>query len=113
MRPKEMIKSSWKFNISISDEFDIKYLFKFFMESGPLPWIVLSSLRTSDLASGFKAHIVFVNIVTCMSDYRRGLDWWLDLFYTLTHDSWLHFIIHSYTHTSILSLLQSPLVVLW
>jgi hypothetical protein len=33
------------------------------------------------------------NIVTCMSDYRRGLDWWLDLLttYTLTtHDYALH-----------------------
>jgi hypothetical protein len=28
-----------------------------------------------------------------MSDYRRGLDWWLDLLTTLTHDSLLQVII--------------------
>jgi hypothetical protein len=52
-----------------------------------------------------------------MSDYRRGLVWWLDLLTTLTHDSWLHFIIHSYTHihtyTSVLTVLLSPIVVNW
>jgi hypothetical protein len=29
-------------------------------------------------------HYVFINIVTCLSDYRRGLDWWLDLLLTYT-----------------------------
>jgi hypothetical protein len=28
-----------------------------------------------------------INTVTCMSDYRRGLDWRLDLLTTLTQDS--------------------------
>jgi hypothetical protein len=36
-----------------------------------------------------------------MSDYRHGLDWWLNLLITLTHDSWLHFTFHCYTHTSV------------
>jgi hypothetical protein len=25
-------------------------------------------------------------IVTCMSEHRRGLDWWMDLLTTHTHD---------------------------
>jgi hypothetical protein len=25
---------------------------------------------------------LYYNMVTCMSDYRRGLDWWLDLLTT-------------------------------
>jgi hypothetical protein len=29
----------------------------------------------------------FDNIVTCMSDYRRGLDWTLDLLTTYIHNS--------------------------
>jgi hypothetical protein len=33
------------------------------------------------------------NIITWQSDYRRGLDWWLDLLTTITHDLWLHLII--------------------
>jgi hypothetical protein len=28
-----------------------------------------------------------INIVTCMSDYRRGLDWWLYLLNIYTHNS--------------------------
>jgi hypothetical protein len=47
------------------------------------------------------------------ADYRQGLDRWLDLFTTLTHDSWLHFIFHCYTHTSVLSLLLCSSVVGW
>jgi hypothetical protein len=35
-------------------------------------------------------------------DHRRGLYRWLDLLITLTHDSWLHFTVHSYTHSSVL-----------
>jgi hypothetical protein len=44
-------------------------------------------------------------------DYGRDLDWWLDLLTTYTHDSWLRFTVYCYTHTSVLSLLHSPLVV--
>jgi hypothetical protein len=36
-----------------------------------------------------------MNIVTYMSDYRRGLEWWLDLLHTYTlttHDYTLHII---------------------
>jgi hypothetical protein len=40
-------------------------------------------------------------------DYRRGLDWWLDLLTTYTHNSWLHFTVHSFTQTSVLSQLVS------
>jgi hypothetical protein len=57
-------------------------------------------------------------ILTCMSDYRRGLDWLLDLLHTLTRDLWLHFTVHcytynTYTYTSVLSLLQFPIVAAW
>jgi hypothetical protein len=46
-------------------------------------------------------------------DYRRGLDWWLHLLTTYTHDSWLRFTVYCYTQTSLLTLLHSPLVVAW
>jgi hypothetical protein len=47
--------------------------------------------------------------------YILGLDWWLSLLITLTHDSWLRFTVHcyTYTHTDVLSLLQSPVVIAW
>jgi hypothetical protein len=61
------------------------------------------------------------DIVTCMCDYRRGLDWWLDLLTTLPHVSKLQATtapslispLHkSLEHTlSLLSLLS--LVVSW
>jgi hypothetical protein len=35
-----------------------------------------------------------LNTVTCMSDFRRGLDWWLDLLNTYTH---------THTHTQLVS----------
>jgi hypothetical protein len=34
----------------------------------------------------------YVHAVTCMSDYRRGLDWWMDLLTTYTYDSELQAI---------------------
>jgi hypothetical protein len=46
-------------------------------------------------------------------DYRRGMDWILDLLTTCIHHSELHFTVHGYTQTSALSILQSPLVVFW
>jgi hypothetical protein len=48
-----------------------------------------------------------------MSDYRRVLDWWLDLLtiYTLTTRDYI--LQTTDTQTSVLSLLQSPLVVSW
>jgi hypothetical protein len=59
--------------------------------------------------------------VTCMSDNRRGSDWWLDLLVTYTHNSQLQVIItlsfiytlyRSLEHTlRLFSLL--PLVVSW
>jgi hypothetical protein len=57
---------------------------------------------------------LFAHIVTCMCDYRRGLDSWLDLLttYTLTaHDYNLQ--INDNTRIRVLSLLQSPLAVSW
>jgi hypothetical protein len=36
---------------------------------------------------------ICIYVITCLSDYRRGLDWRLDLLTTLTHDLWLHLII--------------------
>jgi hypothetical protein len=30
---------------------------------------------------------IIVTYTTYMCDYRRGLDWWMDLFTTYTHDS--------------------------
>jgi hypothetical protein len=48
-----------------------------------------------------------LNIVNCMSDRRRGFDWWLDLLIALTHYSWLHFTVQCYTHTHTHTLLFS------
>jgi hypothetical protein len=46
-------------------------------------------------------------------DYRRGMDWWMDLLTTCIHHSELHIIDYRHTQTSFLSLLQSPLAVSW
>jgi hypothetical protein len=48
-------------------------------------------------------------IVTCMSDYRRGLGWRLDLFNTLTHDSLLHLIITASLISTLYKSLQHTL----
>jgi hypothetical protein len=54
------------------------------------------------------------NIVTILGcDYRRGVDWILDLLTTFIHLSELHFTDHWHTRTSVLRLLQFPLVVFW
>jgi hypothetical protein len=45
------------------------------------------------------------NIVTCLSDYRRVLDWWSHLFYSFIqrvatlYNSLLHTHTHTHTHT--------------
>jgi hypothetical protein len=54
------------------------------------------------------------DIVTCISDYRRGLDWWINLLTPYKINSYLQaiqryrwftqFTFHRYTHTRILSL---------
>jgi hypothetical protein len=44
-----------------------------------------------------------------LSNYRRGLDWRLDLLTTLTHDSWLHFIIAPLPIFTLYKLLQHTL----
>jgi hypothetical protein len=41
-------------------------------------------------------------------DYRRGMDWILDLLTTCIHNLKLHFTDHWHTQTSVLKLLQSP-----
>jgi hypothetical protein len=46
-------------------------------------------------------------------DYRRGTGWILDLLTTCIHHSELLFTVHWHTHTSVLSLLHSPLSVSW
>jgi hypothetical protein len=46
-------------------------------------------------------------------DYRRGMDWWMYLLTTCTHNSELHFTDHWHVQTSALSLLQPPLAVFW
>jgi hypothetical protein len=35
-------------------------------------------------------------------DYKRGMDWWIDLLTTYIHHSELHFKVQSYTNTSVL-----------
>jgi hypothetical protein len=57
-------------------------------------------LRQMNLVSTFSSYLlhVHVNIITCMSVCRRGLDWWLHLLHTLTHYSLLHFTVHYSTH---------------
>jgi hypothetical protein len=39
----------------------------------------------------------YYHVIEC--DYRRVLDWRPDLLGSLTHNSWLHFKVHYYTHT--------------
>jgi hypothetical protein len=57
----------------------------------------------------------YVHIVTYLRvcDYRRGIDWWMDLLTTYIHHSELHFTDHWHTQTNVLSLLQSTLAVSW
>jgi hypothetical protein len=38
------------------------------------------------------------SVVTCMSDYRRVLDWWLDLLDSFTCSAWLQFTFYYYTY---------------
>jgi hypothetical protein len=47
--------------------------------------------------------------VPCMSDYRRGLDWWLDLLTTYTHDSLVKVITVSPLISTIHKSPQGPL----
>jgi hypothetical protein len=58
-------------------------------------------------------HLTVMLLSRFRSDNRRGLDWWLDLFIILTHDSWLHFTVHCYSHTRVLSLLQSAVLFIY
>jgi hypothetical protein len=44
-------------------------------------------------------------------EYRRGMNWWMDLLTICIHHSELHFTVHWHTQTSVLSLVQSPLAV--
>jgi hypothetical protein len=70
---------------------------------GEIRWVVSDSLMRviNNLASKTKEpaltvatnYVIVYNTVTCWSDYRRGLDWRLDLLTTYTQDSWLHLII--------------------
>jgi hypothetical protein len=55
------------------------------------------------------------DIVTYLGvcDYRRSMDWRMDLLITCIRHSELHFTDHWHTQTSVLSLLQSPLAVSW
>jgi hypothetical protein len=72
------------------------------------PFILLSFFLPYFLTS--------LHTFTCMSDYRRGFDWWLDLLITYAHNSLLQVIIapslisalyRSLEHTlSLLSLLS-------
>jgi hypothetical protein len=48
-----------------------------------------------------------------LCDYRRGMEWLLDILTTSIHLSELHFTDHWHIQTTVLSLLQSPLAVSW
>jgi hypothetical protein len=51
---------------------------------------------------------VMRGLVTDASEnYRRGLDWRLDILTTYTHNTWLHFTDHCHIQTSVLSLVVS------
>jgi hypothetical protein len=50
-----------------------------------------------------------INIVMCMCDYRRGMDWWMDLLTTYTHDSELQAITAPPLISTIHKSLQHPL----
>jgi hypothetical protein len=54
-----------------------------------------------------------MDIVSCKSDYRRGLDWWLDLLTTYTLTTHNYILQITDTLDSALSVLQSPLAVSW
>jgi hypothetical protein len=54
-----------------------------------------------------------IYILSHCSDYRRGMDWLLDLLTTCIHHSELHFTDDWHSQTSVLSVLQSPLAVPW
>lgn len=67
--------------------------------------------------SYIRVFLLRYDIVTCLSKYRQGLDWWLGLLtiYTLTTRDYTLQITdtHTYTHINVLDLLQSPLAVFW
>jgi hypothetical protein len=48
---------------------------------------VIRKLNLENTGRGWYDHTV-----TCMCDYRQGLDWWMDLLTTYTHDSELQVI---------------------
>jgi hypothetical protein len=73
------------------------------------PGIYLEGLR---ILSRFRV-CVSVCVCVCVWDYRRSVNWWMDLLTTCIHQSELHFTDHWHTHTRVLSLLQSPLAVFW
>jgi hypothetical protein len=76
--------------------------------SGPLVWV-------DNSASGFINTMLHSNTVSRVleCDYRRGMDWWMDLLNTAIHHAVSHVIDHWHTQKSVLSILQSPLAVSW
>jgi hypothetical protein len=72
--------------------------------------IMTSRVRWSEAELSF-THYNVTFLGDCV--YRRCMDWWMDLLTTCIHHSELHFTVHWYTQTSVLSLLLSPLVVSW
>jgi hypothetical protein len=77
---------------------------------GSWKWIWLGDTsKLSHITSWFHFKATSINIhptVTylCVCDYRRGMDWILDLLTTCIHHSELHFTHHWHTQTSVLSL---------
>jgi hypothetical protein len=75
--------------------------------SGEQVWAV-TALKASNLT-------IISRILGC--NYRRGMDWILDILTTCIHHSELNFTDHWHTHThtqtSVLGLLHSPLAVSW
>jgi hypothetical protein len=68
--------------------------------------------NTSNLNCALERKSDLTGTVTCMSDYRRGLDWWLDLLHTLIqlttlYSSLSHTHTHTHTHTLVSTVTSS------
>jgi hypothetical protein len=78
---------------------------------------VLAKIQTQQLSNTCLQHYSYCSplnyIVTCMSDYGQGLDWWLYLLTTYILMTCDYTLQISHTQTSVLSLLLSSLAVSW
>jgi hypothetical protein len=74
-------------------------------------WQLQPTLSQMNLVCILLFHSYCHDLGVC--DYRRGMDWWMDLLTTCVHHSELHFTVPWRINTNVLSMLQSPLAVSW